>query len=335
MAYQTGTATSPTDLLQKIQAFIAANGWTIDAGATDGTGYRLHAHRGAVYVNLRSAINELRDSGGTFTPAYGNNAFTGINIYTGDGYNSANDWRSQSGGPLGVGTSYNVGNVMPLPAGSIAAYHFFANDSGDHIACVIEKTSGIFTHLGWGNSIEKCGTYTNGEYFFGAVDIYYYYIQSLAYPGITQSAATPGTHPHYVNDYSMYCRAYIHATVDGIDWVGLGDTSDTRGGATGRLGYCSATKYTGGSVLIPSYNTVHDRAYSSLSNQAIMLPVQFGAARSTGGYSMLGTLPHIYQTNACQRGLAAGSEYLWGTDTYMIFPGPENGPDGYAIRKVV
>ena len=331
MAYQTGTATSPTDLLQKIQAFIAANGWTVDAGTVDGTGYRLHAHRGAVYVNLRSAIAELRDAGGTFTPANGNNAFTGINIYTGDGYNAANDWRSQSGGPLGVGTAYNVGNVMPLPAGSIVAYHLFANDAGDHISCVVEKTSGIFTHLGWGVEIEKAGAFAGGQYFFGAGDIYYYYQTTHVYPGQALSASTPGCHTGYSTG-SMHYRGYIKATVDGGAWVGLGDAST---GKTDTFGFCSATKYTYQNVYIPSYRGVHDRAWSTLSNQAIMLPVQFGATRSTGGYSMLGTLPHIYQTNACQRGAAAASEYLWGTDTFMIFPGPENGPDGYAIRKVV
>lgn len=333
MAYQTGTATSPTDLLQKIQAFIAANGWTIDQGAVDGTGYRLHAHRGAVYINLRSAIAELRDAGGTFTPAYGNNAFTGINIYTGDGYNAASDWRSQSGGPIGIGTAYNVGNVMPLPAGSIVAYHLFSNDSGGHIVCVIEKTSGIFTHLGWGISIEKSGTFTGGQYHFGAVDIYFYNNQALNYPGLVYSASTPGCHTNYSTTTNI--RSYLKVAVDGGNWVGIGNTTAASGGSTGSIGSCNATQSIYSSMLIPSYQSVHDRAWSTLSNQAILLPVQFGALRSAGGYSMLGTLPHIYQTNACQRGLAAASEYLWGTDTFMIFPGPQNGPDGYAIRKVV
>lgn len=338
MAYQTGTATSPTDLLQKIQAFISANGWTIDQGAVDGTGYRLHAHRGAVYVNLRSAIAELRDAGGTFAPANTNSAFTGINIYTGNGYNAANDWRSQSGGPIGYGISSTVGAVTILPSGVIVAYHMFSNDSGDHIAAIIERTSGVFVHLGWGISIDKAGAFSNGDYFFGSVDLERYINPTSDYPGCLYGAACPGSNrawPGYTYNYGSP-RAYIKSAVDGASWVGIGNNTLASGGRTEVYGWCSAAileVYQG--CFIPSYHTLMDRSFSSASNQSILLPIQFGALRSAGGYSVLGTLPHIFSTNACQRGAAPASEYLWGTDTYMVFPSYKNGPDGYAIRKVV
>jgi len=72
MAYETGTATSPSDLLEKIKVFLAANEWTINLWdndnstnnlllSADTTGKRLHIQKTAadgtvMYFNFRSAV---------------------------------------------------------------------------------------------------------------------------------------------------------------------------------------------------------------------------------------------------------------------------------------
>ena len=55
--YASGAATSPTDLLNLLVTFITTQGWTIDSNTTDGSGKRVHAHKGSNYINLRAAMN--------------------------------------------------------------------------------------------------------------------------------------------------------------------------------------------------------------------------------------------------------------------------------------
>jgi hypothetical protein len=337
MAYQNGTVTNPTDLLQKLATFIVANGWTQDMSQADGTGWRLHAHKGVVYINLKTAINTTL-AAEYFADQYSRNAGYGaLMLYGGTGFASGTNWRDQAGAPKNATTPANtIGAGMVLPQGAIAGYHFFADSTGDNIVVVVEKTSGIFAHCGWGTSLNKLGTWTGGPYFFGSTAGYAIsYNQAALNPGFAYSAETPGISgdPRDVS----YSTTFIRADVDAFTgkWIGVGSTTTGYAGYTGKVGRSIVPVNDGTLNGLPSYSDYYNRLTSKMTGQSLMLPVRLLVDRDTGGSSFVGSLPNIFLCNAWDKGYTAAAEYLWGTDTYMVFPGPQNFPGlGYAIKKV-
>lgn len=165
MAYETGTATSVVDLLNKFATFIEANGWTRDSLGDEGSGRRYHAHNGSVYVNMRAYANEDppstilgHGSTGTYSWAF--------NI--GTGYDGGTAWHQQAGAPLFTGSTYYTAGMNKIDS-SVPAYHFFAHNGGDQIIAVVEHASGSYQYLGFG-SLVKYGTWTGGEYMYGSMN---------------------------------------------------------------------------------------------------------------------------------------------------------------------
>lgn len=181
-----------------------------------------------------------------------------------------------------------------------------------------------------------------GPYFYGATPIYdLTRNNSESYPGLALSAACPGWAYRFITN-APQVTVYIRADVDTFTgkWIGNTYTTENYFGYTGRTGGTVNSFSSLGSDSITAYGPslyYHmSRAFSSISNQAILLPIHSLVARDGGGLSFVGTLPGVFATNACQRGLAPASEYLWGSETYMVFPGPSSHPYlGYAIKKVI
>lgn len=328
MAYQTGTATSPSDLLQQLATWVATAGWTVDSSASDGLGWRLHAHRGAVYVNMRAAVNES-SADANFDDRNGSTAWSGIAIYCGTGYSGAAGWKAQAGGPINSSQpTKTFGAGMVLPAGAIVAYHFFSDN--DNVMVVAEKTSGVYTHLGWGVSVDKLGSWTGGVYFFGSTPGWLLNDTSVVIAN-TISAHTPFSWSGWSIDAS---GAYYKCDVDAYSgWVGnVGNTTVSRG-YTGKSGW-SLSPLTTDSLNNrgPSYRGYRDRLTSPATSQSLMLPIRILVERS-GGASFVGALPMVFACNACAKGFTPAGLYQWGSDNYRVFPGSSSYPNhGYAVK---
>lgn len=328
MAYQTGTATDPNDLLQKLVTFLVANGWTQDMSQADGTGWRAHLHRGTTYVNLKGTTGAVNPWAHTVIPAAAAGDAS-LHIYLGTGFSGAANWNAQAGAPTLNGTSTNTGMSMPLPTGAITAYHFFTDSAGDNVVVVVEKTTGIFTHLGWGVSLTKAGTWIGGPYFFAVVHAYGFPSDSTTAPGAQNgpSAKAPFVYGDSVNSAAS---GFVRADVDAFTgkWLGCSNnTNQPSGGYTGKNG---ASEYRGNTAPptdIPILEYFVERAFTTLNQQAILVPVRVWAARDAGGYSPLGTVPNIFYSIATDRGFSAGTEITLGADTYKVFP-------NFAVRKV-
>lgn len=341
MTHQAGTANNPMDLLQKLAVFIGANGWTVDSSVADGAGWRLHAHRSGVYVNLRAFVSESYTL--MFDNTYsGGGLFSGIELYCGDGYSAGASWKNQSGGPKQVSfPTANTGAAAPLPAGAISGYHFFANNSNDSVVVVVEKSTGVFTNFGWGVSLSKVGTYTGGAYFFAPCGRYYagYNIEQL-FQGRAVSAMPPMS---YEDDgIGNACASFVRADIDTFTgkWLGVGGSLTQDNNSTGKAAYSTAVfrsyPQSGAPSLFPIKST------NALSGQSILQPVHILGRRDSGGVSFLGSVPGIFTTNACAKGFAASGVYVWGTSEYMVFPGPTSGQNlplygptmayGFAVR---
>lgn len=314
-AYQTGTATSPTDLLQKLITFLINQGWTQNMSQSDGSGWRAHLSKGGVYVNMRSAMNEQIWAGANYSNAYG------IGFYLGAGYNS-NAWYDQPGGPVGNGQTYTVGVGMQLPSGSIIAYHFF-DDGSDNIVVVVERTAGIFTHMGWGPTLNKAGSWTGGMYFFSAWAGYWMGPGSQTDGGAGSSSVSAYC-PFSYGDYKQCSSSFVRADVDSFigKWLCMGAMTNPVHGYTGKYLMSPLSGVIGSSTYIPTYDTFRDRQTSAMNSQANLLPIRLYAIRDTGGYSLTGDAPVVYWTNAVSGGYgySAGSVHSIGADNYMMFP---------------
>jgi len=334
MSYQTGTASSPVDLLQKLATWLATIGWTVDSSASDASGWRMHVHKGSVYANFRAAMSETAVSifDNTY---YSTTSWSGICLYLGSGYNGLNNWKTQPGGPVADGYSSTVGSVAPMAIGSVVAYHFFADSTGDNIIVVVERTAGVFTHFGWGTSLEKIGAWTGGPYFYapcggrmGQQAV------SNPSPGRLYSCACPFVYGEM--------NGYVRADVDSFTGKWIGYTSNETPGVTGYTGKNGASSVsTTYGTGVPSISGLYANRYTNqLNGQSLLVPIHLTAARDGGLASYLGIVPHIFLSNACAKGFTPSAIYAHGVDNYMLFPGPSASygaawPSyGFAVKKV-
>lgn len=156
MSYQNGTATNLSDLVSQLMTFATGTpGWTQDQLST-GTG-QAAMHKGNVYVSFRWA---------TSSP-------TALGIYQALGYtggqqpgNHPND--SGNGAVSGTDSTIKTGRcVNDIGNGSFPNYWFFTDTtSQSYIHVVVEISTGIFRHFGFGN-LDKIGDWTGGEYCYG------------------------------------------------------------------------------------------------------------------------------------------------------------------------
>lgn len=322
MSYQTGPATSPVTLLDAFNTFLQAAGWALDNYAADGTGKRLHLHKGGKYIHLRSFINEANQYLGTQTTAA-----SGIALTVGDGYNGANPWYAQSNVPVQFGAAAPANNwtaVMPLPAGAIQKYWAFADVAGDNVWLVALKQSGVYTYLGVGEII-KPQAWTGGGWFCGTR-------HSFNNDGANGGqGVTSESHP------PMSIRGFLKADVD--SWVGkwnsLTNGVSSFGSATiGKRVQSTLWSVPGSNINVPgdhiNYGSLALRARSVRTGGLILLPCQllierdFGGAINGGGWSLVGQVPDLFQTTIT--GFVPGTQYNISTDQYIVFP-------EFAIRK--
>lgn len=324
MAYQTGSASSSTDLLQKLNTFLVANGWTSDRSATEGSGWTVTAHLGSNFVNLRATVNETSPwQNGLGVTHYG------LHMYLGTGYNSGNPWNAQAGAPIGS-SSNPVGVGMQLSAGPFSNYYFFCDPSGDNVVVVCEKTPGLFVHLGWGATFNKAGSYTGGAYFFGSSSGFYTSdtFTGANVPGYTTTSDCPGVDTDAVGG----CPCFVRADVDSFTgkWIGIfNTTSGPDQGSTGKRGETSVKQRDNN--LLPNYPVYanaqanYQFQYEQTSQQdsrANLLPILLWVLRdsTTTGYSLLGSIPNVFWSNGVGHGFSNADEYVIGSDTYKMFP---------------
>lgn len=320
-SYSTGTAASPTALVQALVTWLVAQGWTQDASAADASGWRAHLHKGGLYVNLRSAMNESIWN-------YNQAAGYGVGLYLGDGYSGAANWRSQSGGPLQTATSNVVGAGMQLGSGAVTAYHFF-DDGADHVTVVVEKSPGLFVHMGWGPSLVKTGYTLDFPYFYGSSPSYMNTAipASTSFPGSDVTAAAPFAHTWA---YSTERHSAFFVRVDPAEWAakwtGGGYTTGTPAGYTGRrarsgLNLVGSEPTTGWDYWVPNFVNLWGRSWPTAYPGAMILPLHVFLERTTGRYAPVGYPPTVFASQASARGFASGSIWAVGGVNYMVFPG--------------
>ncbi len=326
MAYSTGTAASPTALLQALATFLVAQGWTSAAAAVDGSGYRAHLHKGGVYANFRAAENEqIWDSNNT-------GSGYGIGLYLGTGYSGAADWQDQAGGPSVSSENFGVG--MILPAGPFVAHHFHA-DGADNIFVAVEHTGGVFGYLGFGLALSKETHAQDLPYFFGSMAGFY----TTSLQGVSTinhgTLAVSGTEPfavHQTSDTFLNATGFVKVPSSiqpsANNWVSNGVGASPSGATGVRLGvpFHSVLNFNSSGAVLNEhprwdYLKIIDRRVATAYARAFLAPPMLFAPDSiTSRWIYLGSAPSVFGCGAVGNGWAAGDTLTVGGLDYLVYP---------------
>ena len=322
MAYETGSASSPSDLLDKLRAFLLKNGWTINSFITIGSGKRLHIRKGSCYYNFRAYHGETLSSDDDLNNDYVVD-FWGIGGCPSDGYSAASKWNAQPGCPI-YGYYYRGGYANQLSS-AIPTYHFFTYTDITEVHVVIEFVTGKFQHINFG-------------------DLQKYNPSALGGRWMSMPTATNEGLPHYNGqDYaygagsmvpfrgasylfsSGYNSSVIRVNIDNHDGWAFEGSQD----------YISNSPIA--AVGPHYYNQEFETATTSpYSWQTQLLPYVIGIVRSNASVSPFGEIKHLRELDITN--YIEAEEIVLGPDTWKVFPLYQKGgyslQRGIAIRKV-
>lgn len=335
MAYQTGTATDPADLLDKLRAFLLANGWTIEAWRfrTDQPTWRwLALSRAGSFFNI---VEDRTFNPGAVAGAHPTSSHIVATYAT--SYNSANNYNNQAPG----GTGQLVG-WCPNVVGPFSSYHFFEGVglSGAYVHVAVELGVGEFRHFGAG-VLDKQGTYTGGEFAYGVSwDLRTVYINSLnrahgipfdggarTFDGLVLS--------HTVVRCAEACALY---SLPG-EWLTIfgNPAAGRKARAGGIFSYDPAD-----TNIADTFNQAFWAAGPLVgAGVAPLERIHVQAERGGGFWTPIGEVPGMRRINI--QFLNPGDELTLGTEVWKVFPVtrkgtgasniPQSGNAGFAFRR--
>lgn len=326
MAYSTGSSSGPNDLLDKFRAFLSANGWTINNFSTVGSGYRLHANKGSVYVNFRSYQGESISSVNFLNGSAGYVEDWGIAGYASTGYSGSQTWNTQPGYPFY--SSYCQGGYMVELSGGTPAYHFFSYPDSDEVYMVAEFIAGRFQMLSFG-TIEKYTPSAFGGQWLSMPGKWPVLTSSVQYIYGMDSSSAGSLIPFRSSDYNGNngaCSSMIRVNIDGHNgWAFEGKAQNdsvspvacaTQGAWDTNLVMATVSPYNWQTQLLP---------YALLISRD-----------SAAAYSPFGEIRNLRRLDI--RNYLPGEEFALGADTWKTFPlYQKNGYSftrGYALKKV-
>lgn len=157
MAYETGTSTSPGDLLVKLFDFLDGTGnWTnhVDiSSAAQTPPYGFISSVGSPETEKFISLGLSWDS-------------DDIRLHPNRGWTGSGDPASQTDVSDDAGYTSNSGwPMINNVSGPHTAYHFFES-GGDYCHVVLEYSAGFYRHFGFGQ-LTKFGKWIGGEYYYG------------------------------------------------------------------------------------------------------------------------------------------------------------------------
>ena len=135
---------------------------------------------------------------------------------------------------------------------------------------MIQKSAGLYTHLGWGTSLDKAGTFTGGPYFFGGSPCGYYGFDNT---DSVEGAALNAGPPFWRSNFGG-SSAFVRADIDTFTglWLSHGDNPSAFLGYTGKLCYAAHAGNNFGAVEVPNYEQFWQRQTSSFNGMANLYP---------------------------------------------------------------
>ncbi|WP_104903695.1 hypothetical protein [Pseudomonas sp. LH1G9] len=289
MKYQTGSFAGSENLMQIVREKLFAEGWLIDLHAyvdiaDTRFGKRLHMHKGATYIALRS-FDDFNPTGAGWSSGYGK---SGIDMRISTGFDAAQSWFQQPG--------YS-NNGRYIRAGSSGTYHLFTADA--RVLLISEFENGRYSHAFFGDApIIVAGTggsvLTGMEYASG------------------DGKAVPFDHSGAVTSLWI-------SKADYSGWLYSYQDSGTRGFASG-LSVGNGVRVPNFSPSSPAQvGTIGSSARSSnrLNGLSALMPV-YTYVLNDSAWSPFAEFDDLYFVN-CDL-MAAGQDYMVGDQVFKIFP---------------
>lgn len=309
MAYESGSATGPVDLLQKLAYFAQTNGWTIDNAGAQGNGYVLQIHRGSVYANYRAMVNEAYPSGVVFS---GYSPVYGILCSPARGYSSSQPWYDQIGRLGSDPVNGTAGTPYPLGIGGMVGaipYYFFYT-SGNNLYMIVELESGYFNHLCVGE-LEKYFAFNGGQWFAGPylgpcdASSLNSWKQKLNYYHIISSRGSRGS-SEGIPAFYIYAENGSYQEWHGAEYSLV---YPPRGRPSARR---VASAHYGQLTALWGLSSVASR------EEIVFWPETVMIYRGDGRAAIAGTLKDLYTVKMTT--LAPKQQITVGSDTYIVFP---------------
>lgn len=310
MAYQTGSATSPADLLDQAQAFLAANGWTSVWRFQIGqpTWRWANVSKSGFFWNLYEHL--------AVVDAFTNPSSSHIKVGFATAYNSGADANAQTND---LGRFGYVTDVVP----PYTSHHFFegTGPNGPYFYCALEITPGQYRHFGIG-VLDKtgAGAWTGGDFFFGTV----WSLLAGSSNGLVTQDSLPfddfGQVELALGGSGIKPSTYVRGTFPGnsVGWgvVASGPTSTNihiRAGVVQRTPYGNAGLNNGG----PQFGLMRNGPVTG-PNVTPLIRAHCFIDRGSLFFSYIGEPPgyrHVDMTL-----LNAGDEITLGSETWKVFP---------------
>lgn len=320
MAYQTGSATSASNLLDSIRSHLVANGWTINYWGAD-------VVLGVATPVLADKLLCVTSPAGQFFQYMCYDTLGLVYTSAATGYTGGVSRNLQPGhssnGLQTAGTKCDAGWAQTnLMIGPFAAHYFFSGASYMHVA--VEVVTNRFMHFHVG-TLEKAGTYVGGEYY---TNTYWEDSNTNRNSPETSYHLFPfdGGGSNSVSDPS------IRMDADGStnNWVRVRAGNTSISGAIGM--------YRGSSLVKPMFD-IGPNTFNGLSP---LLPSIITGPRPLGGVSIYGTVKDVRPVNISQ--IEPKQLITIGADDWMVFPITRKGTGsiyeivsgnyGIAYRKV-
>lgn len=331
MAYETGSATTTLDLLDKLRLFAVANGWTVNRNVAAGSGREVCLSKGTSFFNFRAYNNEnITINGSGAANRYG------IALNGSDSYSAGATWDRQPGYPLRTTTSGGdqAHATMEVVANNanFPAYHFFANEDCVHLE--LEVTTGQFQRLGFGRLALFAPVTGDGRFFYAG---------NYGHPTLTGSTGWLNNDMDNTN-HAHECVPFRHASAATGGLTSKGGSSYLRAAFDSFNNWCgsaqSASQSETGQACIGSRSIsfpVEDWAPSPLNGVGIIVPQTVGVLRGDTLINPVGTLPNVRYMDMTN--YQPGAEFAFGGDTWKVFPwyqkGGVGGMRGIAYKKVI
>jgi len=308
MAYETGSATSQHDLLDKLRIFLVAAGWTQNKWAAEGQGYGLCVQKELMFVNLRSTILKENILGHAFYIPSG----PGILCNVSSGYSAGSVTLAQPDYPRPTDGTKMACQLI-TDSTNIEEYHFFATENNFDVVVKRNTTTAGYFSLHVGEISEKFGNFYHCAYFTSQCAPFTSGLQIQ----VPFAARNGNTMPTY---YGL--RETSGATLTWYSWAGESwhETDlyiiPNSGGST--------------SVLTAGFSASLLAIPASTSGIITLYPIYIGVYKSStavplGSVSTLRMCNSTYVTN--------GDEITIGSDTWKLFRLVCG--YGWAFKKVV
>ncbi len=283
MAYQTGTASSYSNLISILQTFAGSNGWSTSGDVI---------YKGSVYAAI---VDEHPDA-----------VSDGLSLQGGTG---------QSGGSLTGASTYKSmlrthSNVGDLSNSFPVTYYMFVHTSPDQLTCVINYNGTWYQWLTVGE-LAKYATYTGGQ-FYATPSPFLDYANDKNVGMTAEEAGTEGEAPSCVapfwggyNNYpdDTHDGSILYMAVDSQTWW----TSSRE------------TNFDNNRVNTPSFmSPLIERCISTATGNASFLPYYVFSQRPSDKTSLIGDIAHFRITRVDN--YTPGQIVTIGSDKYKVFP---------------